>query len=54
MFYLNPSTPASGRYFFGHNSPAARAREVFKPSMDSARLLCSISCCRVITGRASH
>jgi len=26
---------------FGHNSPAAAAREVFKPSTDSARLLVS-------------
>ena len=25
--------------FFGYNSPAAAAREVFKPSMDSASLL---------------
>jgi len=27
--------------FFGHNSAAARAREVFKPSTDSASLLIS-------------
>jgi len=27
------------RYSFGHNSPAAAAREVFKPSTDSASLL---------------
>jgi len=27
-----------GRYSFGHNSPAAAAREVFKPSTDSASL----------------
>jgi len=29
----------SDRYFFGHNSPTAAAREVFKPSTDSASLL---------------
>jgi len=29
----------SGRYSFGHNSPAATARQVFKPSTDSASLL---------------
>jgi len=29
----------SGRYSFGHNSPAAAAREVFKPSTYSACLL---------------
>jgi len=28
-----------GRYFFGHNSPAARARELFKLSTDSGSLL---------------
>ena len=28
-----------GRYSFGHNSPAAAAREVFKPSTYSACLL---------------
>jgi len=28
----------SGRYSFGHNSPAAAAREVFKPSTDSESL----------------
>jgi len=27
----------SGRYSFGHNSPSARARDVLKPSTDSAR-----------------
>jgi len=27
------------RNFFGHNSPAAAAREVFKPSADSASLV---------------
>jgi len=31
-----------GRPFFGHKSPAARAREQFKPSMDSANLLVDI------------
>jgi len=30
-----------GRYFFGYNSPAARARELFKPSTDSGSLLVS-------------
>jgi len=29
----------SGRYSFGHNSPAAATEEVFKPSTDSASLL---------------
>jgi len=29
----------SVRHFFGHNSPAAAAREVFKPSTDSASLV---------------
>ena len=29
----------SGRHSFGHNSPAAAAREVFKPSTDSASLV---------------
>ena len=29
----------SARYFVGHNSPAAAAREVFKSSTDSASLL---------------
>jgi len=32
----------SGRHFFGRNSPAAIAREVFKPSTDAASLLVSI------------
>jgi len=31
-----------GRPFFGHKSPAARARELFKPSTDSASLLVDI------------
>jgi len=30
-----------GSSFFGYNSPAAIAREVFKPSMDSASLVVS-------------
>jgi len=30
---------SSGRYSFGHNSPAAVARGMFKPSADSANLL---------------
>jgi len=33
---LNPLTTAIGRPFFGHKSPAARARELFKPFTDSA------------------
>jgi len=32
----------SGWHFFGHKSPAARARELFKPSTNSAGLLVSI------------
>jgi len=28
-----------GPYFFGHNSPAAAARKVFKPSTNSASLV---------------
>ena len=31
-----------GSRFFGYNSPAAAAREVFKPSTDAGRLLGSI------------
>jgi len=31
-----------GRYFFVHNLPAARARELFKPCTDLASLLVSI------------
>ena len=31
-----------GPRFFGYNSPAAAAREVFKPSTDAGRLLGSI------------
>jgi len=30
------------RYFLGHNLPAARARELIKPSADSASLIVSI------------
>jgi len=30
---------SSGRHFFGHNSTAAIARELFKPSTDLASLL---------------
>jgi len=40
-FYFNPLTTASqyiGPPFFGHKSPAARARELFKLSTDSASL----------------
>ena len=32
---------SSGRHFFGHNSTAAIARELFKPSTDLASLLVS-------------
>jgi len=32
----------SGQHFFGQKSPAARARELFKPSTDSASLLVEI------------
>jgi len=35
---FNPLTTAIDRTFFGHKSPAARARELFKPSTDSASL----------------
>jgi len=31
-----------GRHSFGHNSPAARARELFKPSMDATSLVVKI------------
>jgi len=31
-----------GSHFFGHKSPAARARELFKPSTDSASFLVDI------------
>jgi len=42
---FNPLTTARqhiGTPFFGHKSPAARARELFKPSTDSASLLVDI------------
>jgi len=32
-------SPYIDSHFFGHKSPAARARELFKPSLDSASLL---------------
>jgi len=39
---FNPLTPTIGRPFYGHKSPAARARELFKPSTNSASLLVDI------------
>jgi len=39
---LNPLTTAIGWPFFGHKSPTAIARELFKPSTDSASLLADI------------
>ena len=33
---------SAGRYFFCHKSPAARARELFKPSTDFGSLLVSV------------
>jgi len=33
-FRINPLTTKIGQPFFGHKSPAARARELFKPSAD--------------------
>jgi len=39
---FKPLTTAIGRPFFGHKSPAARARELFTPPMDSASLLVDI------------
>jgi len=39
---LNPLMAVIGRPFFGHKSPAARARELFKHSTDSACLLVDI------------
>jgi len=39
---INPLTAVIGRPFFGQKLPAARARELFKPSMDSASLLVEI------------
>jgi len=38
---VNPLTTAIGQPFW-HKSPAARARELFKPSTDSASLLVDI------------
>jgi len=35
-------SPFNDRAFFGHKSPAARARELFKPATDSASLLVDI------------
>jgi len=35
---ISPLTAAIGRLFFGQKSPAPRARELFKPSTDSANL----------------
>jgi len=40
--HLNPLMTAIGQPFFGHISPAARARELFKPSTDSASLVVKI------------
>jgi len=37
-----PRAPINWREFFGYNSPAAIARELFKPSTDAASLLGSI------------
>jgi len=39
---FNPLTTAIGRPFFGHKSPAARARELFKPFTDLASLVLKI------------
>jgi len=39
---FNPLTTVIGSQFFGHKLPAARARELFKPSTDSASLLVKI------------
>jgi len=39
---INPLTTTIGRPFFGQKSPAARARELFTPSTDSASLLVNI------------
>ena len=38
---LNHKNQSIGSSFFGYNSPAALAREVFKPSVDSASLVVS-------------
>ena len=42
LLNLNPLTAAIGRPFFGQKLPAARARELFKPSTDLASLLVEI------------
>jgi len=39
---FNPLMAAIGRPFFGQKLPSARARELFKPSTDSASLLVEI------------
>jgi len=39
---INPLTTSIGRSFFGHKLPAARPRELFKSSMESASLLVDI------------
>ena len=39
---FNPLAAMIGRPFFSHKSPAARASELFKPSVDSASLLVDI------------
>jgi len=39
---FNSLTTVIGRPFFGHKSPAARAKELFKPSTDSASLVVDI------------
>jgi len=40
--WINPLAAAIGQLFLGQKSPAARARELFKPSTDSASLLVEI------------
>jgi len=40
--FERPLTHCSDRHFFGQSSPAAVAREVFKPSTDAASRLVSI------------
>ena len=42
MIGFNSLITTIGRPFFGHKSPAARARELFKPFADSASLLVDI------------
>jgi len=39
---FNPLTTVIGWHFFGYKLPATRARELFKPSTDSASLLVDI------------